>query len=101
MAGRWPERGGALPVWSSVESPAFRARFGALAARLPLAPGGELAPLLDAARRAKEPPEAPLALADRGGTPRPFTVAAYYNRRCHFVLVAERPARRRRLRRAA
>ena len=90
VLGRWSGADGALPVWSRVESPSFRERYGRLAPGV-LAPGTVASGLVDASRRANEPPSAPLALRDRGGTPRPFTAEAFSNRRCLFLLVAERP----------
>jgi hypothetical protein len=87
VLGRWPGADGALPVWSRVASAAFRARFAALDAGL-VGPRGAAAELLEEARRAKEPPSARLPLRDRDGAARRVTAEAYYNRRCHFLLVS-------------
>lgn len=100
VAGRWPAADGALPIWRSVESAGFARRFGRLPACLPGgrlgtrdAPGAPLAGAIDAARRSSEPVAAPLALRDRGGTPRPFRAEVVNNRHCHLVFVAERAVR--------
>jgi hypothetical protein len=84
--GRFPQSDGRLPVWRTVASPAFRRRFGHLAADL--APGGPLRELVEAARRFSAPVGARLALPDGSGTVRRWTADAHYNRRAFLVLVA-------------
>jgi len=86
VAGRWPQRDGTLPIWSSVESRSFLARHGRLAGRLTRL-DGEFGELLDAARHTSDPPAASVRIGGRR-----FAAEAYYNRHCHFVLVAERQA---------
>ncbi len=86
LVGRFPQRDGRLPVWRTVASPAFRRRFGRLAADL--APGRPLRELVEAARRFTAPAAARLRLADGSGTVRRWTAEAHYNRRAFLVLVA-------------
>jgi hypothetical protein len=74
VAGRWPTREGRLPVWRSVESPSFTARYGPVrpaeldARRLPL----------DEARRTSEP----IACEVAG-----LSAELVNNRHCHLVLL--------------
>lgn len=96
VAGRWPDPGGALPIWRSIESESFRRRFGPLTACLPAGrlvardgPGAPLAGAIDEARRSSEPVAATLWLADRGGRRRPVRAEVLNNRHCHLVFVAE------------
>jgi hypothetical protein len=84
--GRFPQRDGCLPVWRTVASPAFRRRFGCVAADL--APGRPLRELVEAARRFAAPAAARLRLPDASGTVRQWTAEAHYNRRTFLVLVA-------------
>ena len=88
IAGRWPRRDGTLPLWSTVESLAFRARHGRLADRVARLDGA-LGELLEAARHTSEPPAGAVRIGGRR-----FAAEAYYNRHCHFVLVAGAGARR-------
>ena len=90
VAGRWPQRDGTLPIWSTVESPSFLARHGRLGDHLARL-DGPLAEILAAARTANDPPGTRVRLSGAA-----FAAEAYYNRHCHFVLVAEaRPPIRR------
>ena len=76
VAGRFPRRDGSLPVWRGVESAAFAARFGPIAARLAggLAAGSGLRELAEAARTTatrRRPPSrsaAPRSAARRSTT---------------------------------
>jgi hypothetical protein len=81
VAGRWPDATGRLPVWRTVESPAFARRHG----RAPVAAldtsGGALAEAIDAARTTAEPVEASI-----GG----LRAEVANNRHCHLVLVCAR-----------
>ena len=96
IAGRWPDAGGRLPVWRSVESRAFAASVGPLAGRLPHVPATGAAPLaeaVEAARRSSVP--VPGALTVGGRTLRAEVVN---NRHCHLILVTVgRTTARRRL----
>jgi hypothetical protein len=84
VAGRWPDARGRLPVWRSVESPAFAAAFGRLAGRVRhVGASGPLAEALDAARRTSDP--VPTAIALGGRT---FPAEVLNNRHCHLILVA-------------
>jgi IrrE N-terminal-like domain len=103
VAGRWPDTGGALPIWRSIESASFRRRFGRLAACLPggrlvarEGPGAPLAGAIDDARRSSEPVGAALWAADRGGRRRPLRAEVFNNRHCHLVFVAAGAIRSRR-----
>jgi hypothetical protein len=92
--GRFPARDGSLPVFRSVGSPAFAARFGRAADRLPVAlePGSPLRDLAEAARGCGRA-TATLRLADRSGRSRACTAESYYNRHSFLVLVTERRIR--------
>ena len=101
IAGRYPYANGTLPIWKSVESVEFLRRFGRLRDRLPGASlgiiDGENAPLADitiAARTTIDPPAKPVGIPDGDGTKRPFVAEAFYNGKCHFVMVSEEKARR-------
>lgn len=83
VAGRWPQRDGTLPIWSTVESRSFLARHGRVSDHLARL-DGPLAEILDAARRTNDPPGTRVRLSGAA-----FAAEAYYNRHCHFVLVAE------------
>jgi hypothetical protein len=95
MAGRFPRRDGSLPVWRSVESAAFRRRFGQAAARYPrgLLPGTGLHALAEASRTTSDCPETSVRLGDRHRGRR-FAAEAYDNRHAFLVLLVE-PARAR------
>jgi hypothetical protein len=86
--GRFPLRGGALPVWRGVESAAFRRRHGPAADCVGgrLSPGSALHELVEAART-----------AGRSAAPVPVGGAvlraeALYNRHAFLVLLAEEVA---------
>jgi hypothetical protein len=81
VAGRFPDREGALPVWRSIESPAFRRRFSALVPRR-LAAGSALRELAEQARLTREPPPLRLTLGGRR-----FVAEAHDNRHAVFVLL--------------
>jgi uncharacterized protein DUF955 len=90
IAGRWPGPDGCLPIWRSVESPAFRRRFGPLTRCVPrLGRDGDapLAEAIDHARTSSEPVRARLVLADRAGRLRPCAAEVVNNRHCHLVFV--------------
>jgi hypothetical protein len=101
VAGRWPGRDGRLPIWRSVESGAFRERYGSFARCVP--DGGldvrdaEHAPFaaaIDGARTSADPVAAAVTLQDRSGRVRRFSAEVVNNRHCHLVFVAERSGRR-------
>lgn len=85
LAGRFPLKGGGLPVWRGAESRAFAHRHGPATALAPavLAPSSALHELLEAARRSSAPPVAIVALAD--GTR--VRAEAHYNRHAFLVLL--------------
>jgi len=94
VVGRFPRRDGSLPVWRSVESRRYRRRFDRAAAAMPrgLLPGSPLRELVEAARRASEPPVARLPWTDARGDVRRVRAHAHYNR--HAFLVLLEPAAR-------
>jgi hypothetical protein len=76
VAGRWPDGTGRLPVWRTVQSPAFARRHGRVP---PLdAVDGSLAEAIEAARSTTGPVEATV-----GG----LRAEVANNRHCHLVLV--------------
>jgi hypothetical protein len=93
ICGRYPTNG-CVPVWTCVESPRFRERFGALERRLPVLPlGGEtrLGQLVAEARRSPlTPPSCSVRLRDLRGEGTAFTAEAFFNRYCIFVMLAPR-----------
>ncbi len=108
IAGRYQNHG-SVPIWTSVESATFTARYGNLAemmnGRLLIA-GGTGKPLGDIARQAMSTTEVAakyLTIRDRRGDRRDFIAEAFYNQHNLFVFAAERKAARfgRRIRIAA
>ena len=85
--GRFPRKDGSLPVWRSMESPAFRRRHGTAAAYYPagLLPGTALHALAEAARTTSGCPREIVRLGERG---RPFAAEAHYNRHAFLVLLS-------------
>jgi hypothetical protein len=109
VAGRYQHHDGAVPIWTSVESATFAAKYGNLAdimnGRLLIA-GGTGKPLGDIARQAMTTADVAakdLAIRDLRGDRRDFVAEAFYNQHNLFVLVAEKKAARfgRRIRIAA
>jgi hypothetical protein len=99
ISGRFPHFDGSLPIWTSVESAAFRRRFGPVTRLLPeqkLSIGEDalLGDILVASRMALDPPSKDIAVPDRDGTKVAFVAEAFFNGRCHFVLLSDRRARR-------
>ncbi len=100
IAGRYPLADQTLPVWRSVGSPGFRERFGDLQHLLPggsLALAGERAifgEVIERAWTATSPPRQDVYVPDRGGQVRPFVAEGWFNRRCVFVMISEKRARR-------
>jgi IrrE N-terminal-like domain len=89
VVGRFPRRDGSLPVWRSVESRRYLARFDRAAAATPqgLLPGSPLRELVESARRSSEPPAARLPWADPRGGVRRVLAHAHDNRHAFLVLV--------------
>ena len=87
IVGRFPRRDGSLPVWRSVESPAFRRRHGPASAHYPhgLLTGTGLHSLVEASRTTGGCPRDRVRLGERG---RPVTAEAHYNRHAFLVLLA-------------
>jgi hypothetical protein len=89
VAGRFARRDGSLPVWRSVESASFRARFGRARAPGGLPPGSDLHALSEAARTAGTAGAA-LRLRDRAGRRRRCRAEGHYNRHAFLILLAAR-----------
>lgn len=101
VAGIYPYADSTIPIWKSVESESFVARYGRLSSLLPggaLSLGeGEKAPLAEiirASRLSVDPPSKIVTIPDKGGTKSDFVAEAFFNQHCHFVLVAEQKATR-------
>lgn len=99
ISGRYPHFDQSLPIWTSVESATFRQRFGPVTRLLPdqklsIDEDSLLADILVASRTAIDPPSKDIAVPDRDGTKVPFVAEAFFNGRCHFVLLTDRQARR-------
>jgi hypothetical protein len=88
VVGRFPRRDGSLPVWRSVESRRYLARFDRAAAATPqgLLPGSPLRELVESARRSSAPPAARLPWSDSRGVRR-VLAHAHDNRHAFLVLV--------------
>jgi hypothetical protein len=88
--GRFPTRDGTLPVWRSVHSPAFLARFGSARGQLPTAlrPGTALHELVEAARTAGRA-RTTIRVKDRAGRGRACIAESYYNRHVLLVLISD------------
>lgn len=108
VAGRYQNRAGSVPVWESVDSPSFLAKFGTLADRmagqLMIAGGG--APLGDIAMKAMSGTEVAakdVTIPDINGERCHFIAEAFHNQYNLFVMVTEKKAARfgRRIRVAA
>ncbi len=100
VAGRLLRSNGSVPVWGSVESPSFLARFGAFADRMDgqlLVAGGEGRPVGDIAKRAMSAGEVAakdVVIPDLRGDRHDFIAEAFYNQHNLFVMVAEKKAAR-------
>jgi hypothetical protein len=101
IAGVYQKRDGTVPLWRSVESPAFFRRFGCLADHLSdglAIAGGQGKPLGDIvyrALRASEVAAKLVGIADLGGERHDFVAEAFSNTRNVLVMVSEPKARRR------
>jgi hypothetical protein len=97
VAGRYQNRVGSVPVWESVESPSFLAKFGMLADRMAgqLMIGGDSQPLGDIAMKAMSGTEVAakdVIIPDINGERCPFIAEAFYNTFNLFVMVTEKKA---------
>jgi hypothetical protein len=109
VAGRYPRCNGSVPVWGSVDSPPFLAKFGPLADRMAgqlMIDRGNGQPLGDIAKEAMSGAEVAaknMTIPDIGGQQRPFIAEAFFNQHNLFVMVTEKKAARfgRRIRVAA
>ena len=109
VAGRYLKSNGSVPVFGSVDSPSFLAKFGTLADRMAgqlMIAGGDGQPLGDIARKAMSGGEVAAKetlIPDISGERCVFIAEAFFNRHNLFVMVTEKKAARfgRRIRIAA
>jgi hypothetical protein len=101
VAGRYPYWDGTLPIWRSVESPAFLKRHGHIENRLPNRElsirdddRSPLGGIVRQSRTAIDPPSTVVGIPDGDGTRVPFVAEAFFNGYCHFVMFVDRKARR-------
>lgn len=100
VAGRYLKSDGSVPVWGSVDSPSFLARFGMLADRMAgqlMIAGGDGQPLGDIAKKAMSGGEVAakdVVIADISGERCGFIAEAFYNRHNVFVMVTAKKAAR-------
>lgn len=97
IAGRYEARDGSVPLWRSVESPAFLKEFGCLAQRLPgriqvAGTGGALADIAHRSLRTNDVSVKNLALPDLQGVPHEFLVEAFYNTHNLLIMFSEAKA---------
>jgi hypothetical protein len=99
ITGRIAAADGSLPIWTCVESPSFRRRFGHLGswfshARLfgPSHPDQFLGDLAHAALKSLSVTSADIRVRDLGGDDHRFAAEAFFNTRCVFVMLAEKQA---------
>jgi hypothetical protein len=101
VAGRYPRYDGTLPIWRSVESPAFLKRHGRIEDRLPKRElsirdddRSPLGGIVRQSRTALDPPSTLVGIPDGDGTRVAFVAEAFFNTHCHFVMFVDRKARR-------
>ncbi len=100
VAGRYLNSSGSVPVWESVDSPSFVAKFGTLAGRMAgqlMVANGDGQPLGDIARKAMSGTEIAakdVIIPDVNGERRALVAEAFYNRHNLFVMVTEKKAAR-------
>ncbi len=100
VAGRYRNSAGSVPVWESVDSPAFVAKFGTLADRMAgqlMIGDGDGQPLGDIAMKAMSSAEVAakdVVIPDLGGGQHNFVAEAFFNRHNVFVMVTEKKAAR-------
>lgn len=98
VAGRYQDRDGSVPVWESVDSPAFLARFGVLADRVAghlMIGAGDGQPLGDIAMKAMSGAEVAakdVIIPDINHEKCSFVAEAFYNQFNLFVLVTGKKA---------
>jgi hypothetical protein len=98
VAGRYQNRAGSVPVWESVDSPSFVAKFGMLADRMAgqlMIGGGDGQPLGDIAMKAMSGTAVAakdVIIPDINGERCPFIAEAFYNYFNLFVMVTEKKA---------
>lgn len=101
VAGKFiSHRDGSVPVWGSIDSPAFLDRFGTLADRMAghlMIGDGDGQPLGDIARKAMSAGDVEakdVIVSDRNGARRAFVAEAFFNQHNLFVMFTEKKAAR-------
>lgn len=101
VAGRYPKANGSVPVFGSIDSPSFAAKFGTMASRMSngelMLGGGEEHPLGDIARKAMSGGEVAareISLRDLRGERRAVVAEAFFNRHNLFVMLTAKNATR-------
>jgi len=100
VAGRFVKCNGSVPVFGSIDSPSFLAKFGTLADRMDgelMIDGGEGRPVGDIARKAMSDGEVAakeVTIGDINGERCAFIAEAFFNRHNLFVMVTAKKAAR-------
>jgi hypothetical protein len=93
ICGQHQRSDGTVPIFSAIESPRFRERYGAIGTRfaaneLLLSDPQPLASIVLQAREAVDPPSKTVSLFDRNKERRQLTAEAFFNQRCYFIMLA-------------
>lgn len=100
VTGRYTDRDGRVPLWRSIESPAFFRAYGCLEDRMNghlVIAGGQGRPLGDIAQRAMTVSDVvskDMRIHDLSGEPREFVAEAFFNQHNLLVMFSEKKARR-------
>jgi hypothetical protein len=101
VAGRYVGSAGSLPIWRSIESASFSARFGSLADRMPrgrlLIAAGAGQPFGDIASRAMsgaDVADKDIVILDADGEKHEFVAEAFFNQHNLLIMVTEKKAAR-------
>jgi len=100
VAGRYLNSNGSVPVWESVDSPSFLAKFGVFADRMAgqlMIAGGDGQPLGDIAMKAMSGGQVAakdVLIPDLTAEGRLFSAEAFYNQHNLFVMITEKKAAR-------
>lgn len=92
IAGRYLRASG-FPIWTSIESPAFRSRYGRLTdhvaeSHLSLSNGDALSEVVRAARLGSDVEADRMSLVAKDGARGKFKLEAFFNQRCLFVMLS-------------
>ncbi len=93
IAGRYPRSNRVLPIWLSVESPAFRTSYGRLIDQLPdrqlrLSDTSPFSELARAARLTSDVQADRMMLKATDGSMGKFNAEGFFNQRCLFLMVS-------------